>query len=55
MTAVRDDPDLAWFDVFFVCLNYILIGVIRYFGEMYDKAVGQEAATKLVFPSIIPY
>jgi serine palmitoyltransferase len=49
MTAVRDDPDLPWFDVFFVCLNYIVIGIIRYIGEMWDKAVhGQEISTKSV-------
>jgi hypothetical protein len=49
MTAVRDDPDLPWFDIFFVCVNYILIGIIRYLGEMYDKFMGLEIKTKPVF------
>lgn len=43
---VRDDPDLHWFDIFLVVLNYILIGIVRYLGEIYDRAMGRDIVTK---------
>ena len=45
---VRDDPDLHWFDIFLVVLNYILIGIVRYLGEIYDRAMGRDIVTKEV-------